>query len=58
MLYDMTLPQITIQTPIDNEEIKRGPPQFNVIIEEENLNYSWYNFDGDPNIIFFNTFIV
>lgn len=53
IVKDTSIPQITIYTPLENEFFGVNAPDFNIYIEESNLNSTWYTIDdGITNITF------
>lgn len=46
-------PVITINSPIIGEIFTDLPPEFNLIIDEVNLDTTWYTLDGGNTIIYF-----
>lgn len=45
-LKDLSIPQITIYTPQENEFSGVDAPEFDIFIEEFNLDSTWYTIDG------------
>ena len=53
IVKDTNIPQITINTPLENEFFGVIAPDFELDIEESNLNSTWYTIDdGITNITF------
>lgn len=46
-------PIITINSPTSGEEFYDLPPEFNITVDEINLNSTWYTIDGGLTIITF-----
>ena len=54
LIYKDTLdPIITINSPTSGEEFYDLPPEFNITVDELNLNSTWYTIDGGLTIITF-----
>ncbi|MFX0177736.1 MAG: SBBP repeat-containing protein [Candidatus Hodarchaeota archaeon] len=47
---DIEPPQITVDSPYENEFFGEDPPDFSLTIIEGNPNTTWYNLDGGTNI--------
>jgi len=45
-IKDTVAPVITINSPIEGEKFGKNAPSFTITIIEENLDTSWYSFDG------------
>ncbi|MFX1364463.1 MAG: purple acid phosphatase family protein [Promethearchaeota archaeon] len=50
---DITLPNISILNPLPNQFFGRDAPNFTLLIDKPNLNFTWYTInDGITNFIF------
>jgi len=56
IVKDTSIPQITIYSPLENGFFGVNAPDFNIDIEESNLNSTWYTLDGGTTNILFTGF--